>query len=134
MSFSEQFIQIMDYIGQQIGIMIDWTSQNVGPYIMDLFNRLSIYIVTREVISLIGLIIMLIVGLKLLKKSHVNAKIHEYDPDFAFGWIIAIIILSISSVFISFSIFSTLCGLAEAILIPEKQIIEYLLQVKNIIQ
>ena len=32
MSFSENFINIMDAIGKQLGIAIDWTSQKVVPY------------------------------------------------------------------------------------------------------
>ena len=39
MTPSAQIIEILDYLGQKLGMTIDWTSANVMPYVQDLFAR-----------------------------------------------------------------------------------------------
>ena len=43
MSFSSQFIEVLDALCAKFGIVIDWTSQNVMPYLTDLATRLVSY-------------------------------------------------------------------------------------------
>lgn len=43
MSFSSQFIEVLDALCEKFGIVIDWTSQNVVPYVTDLATRLVSY-------------------------------------------------------------------------------------------
>ena len=43
MSFSSQFIEVLDALCAKFGIVIDWTSQNVMPYLTDLATRLISY-------------------------------------------------------------------------------------------
>ena len=40
-TFSSQFIEIFDHLCQKFGIVIDWTAQNVVPYITALCGVLS---------------------------------------------------------------------------------------------
>lgn len=39
MIFSEQLIHLIDEFAKRIGIIIDWTSDNVIPYLHDLITR-----------------------------------------------------------------------------------------------
>jgi len=39
MEASNQVIEIMDYLGEKIGVTIDWTSENVLPYIESLILK-----------------------------------------------------------------------------------------------
>ena len=39
MEASNQIIDIMDYLGEKIGVTIDWTSENVLPYIESLIPK-----------------------------------------------------------------------------------------------
>lgn len=32
-------IEILNYLGEKFNIAIDWTSENVVPYIQELFNK-----------------------------------------------------------------------------------------------
>lgn len=43
MTFSEQLIYLIDEFAKRIGIIIDWTSSNVMPYIQDLVGRYITY-------------------------------------------------------------------------------------------
>ena len=40
---SEEIIKILDEIAKRFGIAIDWTSENVMPYVTDLFGRIVMY-------------------------------------------------------------------------------------------
>lgn len=39
MSMSEQVISVIDVICDKFGIAIDWTSENILPYIQELFQK-----------------------------------------------------------------------------------------------
>ena len=43
MSFSSQFIEVLDALCAKFGIVIDWTSQNVVPYLTGLAARIITY-------------------------------------------------------------------------------------------
>ena len=43
MSFSSQFIEVLDALCEKFGIAIDWTSQNVVPYVTELATRIIAY-------------------------------------------------------------------------------------------
>lgn len=40
---SEEIIKVLDYLGAQIGIAIDWSSENVWPQIMDILGRYRLF-------------------------------------------------------------------------------------------
>lgn len=39
MQMSEQIIQVLDYLGKKLGLTIDWTSENVLPYVQTLCDK-----------------------------------------------------------------------------------------------
>ena len=41
MNFSQEIINVLDYLCNKFGIAIDWTSENVIPYIEELCERFS---------------------------------------------------------------------------------------------
>lgn len=49
---SKEIIEIFDYIGEKFGIAIDWTQENIIPYLTDLLGR---YVTFNIVIHAIGL-------------------------------------------------------------------------------
>ena len=58
---SEEIIKVFDYIGDKLGIAIDYTQENIQPYLEDLWHRFITYeIVVHSIwtlISLVGIII-----------------------------------------------------------------------------
>lgn len=36
---SEEIIKVLDHIGDKLGIAIDWSSENIWPYVTDILNR-----------------------------------------------------------------------------------------------
>ena len=58
---SEEVIKILDDLGQRFGIAIDWSSQNVLPYMQDLFERFIEYRNISAIIWIVVSVIMFIV-------------------------------------------------------------------------
>lgn len=63
MTFSEQFIQVMDEVFKRVGIMVDWTSQNVMPHLADFAERFIQYQIFTNAIIAISLVVAFIVCL-----------------------------------------------------------------------
>lgn len=63
MSFSSEVITILDELAKRFGIAIDWTAENVMPYIQDLGSRFISYTLVMTIISLSIKIIILLVGI-----------------------------------------------------------------------
>ena len=36
---SQEIINVLNYLGEQLGIAIDWTFENVWPQVMDILER-----------------------------------------------------------------------------------------------
>ena len=70
MSFSSQFIEVLDALCAKFGIVIDWTSQNVMPYLTDLATRLVNY----EIWTSMAWIVILGVAFVVLWKLTKNAR------------------------------------------------------------
>lgn len=49
---SKEIIEIFDYIGEKLGVAIDWTQENIIPYLTDLLER---YVTFNIIMHAIGL-------------------------------------------------------------------------------
>ena len=69
MQVSDQIIEVLDYICKKLGLTIDWTSENVLPYVQTLCDKyINWEIATSIVWIIIGVIcvILSIIFLKIL--------------------------------------------------------------------
>lgn len=60
---SEEIIKVLDNLAQKFGIAIDWTSQNIMPYLEDLASR---YIAYNNLIAIVQIaisVILIITGI-----------------------------------------------------------------------
>ena len=135
---SEQIIKILEYMGDKIGVAIDWTQENVMPYVEDLVRR---FITLNIVECVLGIVLFLgfsgvaaiMWGLfkkgrdKALKTHSDNAIVAvfsdgSYIPDIGGALLIAgmvvTILISVSGIAINIS------ELVKWIIVPELQIIE----------
>ena len=51
MTFSEQLIHLIDEFAKRIGVVIDWTNDNVMPYLSDLITRYGQFHLTTNSIK-----------------------------------------------------------------------------------
>lgn len=125
MKFSQEIINVLDYLGQKFGIAIDWTSENVMPYLQDLgarYIKYEIFTSIAWVILCIG--IMVLAGIIWIISGIVNAKSCSD---------IAEVVMHVSMfLFWAFLVISIIVGMTQAYdiiecyTLPEKVILEYL--------
>lgn len=67
MTFSKEIIEILDYIGHKFGIAIDWSSDNVLPYVRQLCEKYISFEIATSIALLIVGVILAIIGLLFIK-------------------------------------------------------------------
>lgn len=68
MTVSEQIIQVLDALCEKFGLAIDWTSENVVPYITTLGGKLISYEIWTSVFWIGFMIVLSIAGVIATKK------------------------------------------------------------------
>ena len=127
---SDEIIKILDDLGQRFGVAIDWSSENIMPYLKDLMRRYINYEIITSIVWLIVFVIgsigMIIAVQKLIKHQHKYNKSCSYECE----KIIWPTIICISFMFlILFCIIGIGCQINDLIMcntIPEQLIINYI--------
>lgn len=57
---SQEIINVLNYIGEKIGIAIDWTADNVLPQVLDILNRYRILQIVGFLMWLLGFAVLAI--------------------------------------------------------------------------
>lgn len=140
---SQEIIDVLNYLGEQLGIAIDWTSENVWPQVMDILGRYRVFelistgcwLLADTVVAIISILVfrnMIKECLKFKSTKEDNlwwrSTYYSYDLT-VFGWILAIVfaflgVLSIVSIPIDTG------ELLRWFIIPE---IEYLEMLKGLV-
>lgn len=67
MTVSDQIIQVLDALCERFGLVVDWTSTNVIPYMTTLFEKLVKYEIWTSVAWIIFMIPVAVISIKYLK-------------------------------------------------------------------
>ena len=136
---SEEVIKIFDYIGEKLGVAIDYTQDNIYPYLEDLWHRYITYEIIKNSIGCTVAIILILISLFIAKKMWISYKeiqngsvknnfffYSNWRPEMTdISIILSILIPAIIVVCIAIIIISLTCILEWA-LIPEKCMMELL--------
>ena len=135
MEVSEQVIKVLDAVCDKFGIAIDWTSNNVIPYIEQLGNKIITYDICMSIMWLVmGSVIPLTVAIlikKFLNQKKLEAKesSNEYyytdgslDEGALYCYLIIGILLVIAIVIGTISS----QNIIQDVVFPEKTIIEFI--------
>ena len=136
---SEEIIKVLDYLGEQLGIAIDWTSENVWPQVMDILGRYRLFELVSTGFWLIMEVIMVFSAFLILKrmvKDYMKIKADQEDNFWwrrryggneltGFGWVLFIIslLLGVTSVI---TIPIDIGEMFKWLIIPEIQYLEML--------
>lgn len=122
---SEEIIKVLDNLAQKFGIVIDWSNQNVMPYIIDLMDRFIKYdIATNICFIIVGIIALgitacnIVSGIKKMKKY----EYFEWLDEGMFNFWGIVIFGFLTIVFLIPSINNLLLD----VFVPEIRIFEYL--------
>lgn len=130
---SEEIIKVLDELGKRFGIVIDWSNQNIIPYLQELLKRFICY---RNITACVGIIIsiaMTISGVVMIRFLNKWRKSENYDSDYniddellaILGYIFSICIIATGIGLMIGNIF----GIVKNIYMPEMVVYEY---IKNI--
>lgn len=117
MQISDQIIEVLNYLGEKLGVSIDWTSENVWPYVQTLFGKYINWEIATSIVWLvvgIALIILAIISFKGARNPNID------DEGFLYVFFAILLISGIIMIF--FQIFDII----KCIYIPELQIYEYI--------
>lgn len=85
MDISGQVIEIFDYLGEKLGLAIDWGSENVLPYIKLICENLVKYNIVVSIIDIVTgilLLICFIVLVKIMYKAYKSCLTTKQDNTF----------------------------------------------------
>lgn len=125
---SEEIIKVLDNLAQKFGIAIDWTSQNVMPYLEDLASRYIAYnnliAITQIVISVILIATGIICTIKLIRWTKKDTFDTYNDDEFIFitGMTGSLILIALGVVLI----IGNTIGIIQNVCMPELTILDYI--------
>ena len=130
---SEEIIKVIDELGKRFGIVIDWSSQNIIPYLQELLKRFICYRNIMACVWIIVSIAMTISGFVMIKFLNKWRKSENYDSDYygddellaLLGYIFSICMIALGIGLI----IGNILGIVENICMPEMVVYEY---IKNI--
>ena len=123
MSVSSEVIEILDYLGDKLGIAIDWTGENIVPYLQTLINKFIKWEISTSIVWIVIAVLLIIFCLTLMNlKSVREINIEACD---GMLWIPA-------GIFI-FSFFMIICtqvfDIVECNVFPEKVLYDYITEI-----
>lgn len=78
---SNQIIDVLDALCRKFGIVIDWTSKNVQPYLKELMTKCVTYKFTIDIAWMCVAGLLLIAGIVFLTIALKSKKTHKYWED-----------------------------------------------------
>lgn len=120
MTISSQIIEVLNDICKKFGIVIDWSQENILPYLQELAGKYISWEIATSVAWLIGAAIIIVVGIILLV---VDIKCFGFCGMSVVGvllWLVALVVIA-----------EQINDILTCKYFPEKQIVEY---VKYLIQ
>lgn len=129
MQVSDQIIEVLNYLGEKLGVTIDWTSENVLPYVQTLCGKyINWEIATSVVWIVIGIaLILLVIPTSRYAKKCFNKyiKINNTSSYYDLGAILLCILCVLFIIAGVPMIISQFLDVMKCIYIPELKIYEY---------
>ena len=132
---TDEIIKLLDELAKRFGIAIDWTSENVIPYLEDLFNRFITYNIIISVFWTILLFAVIWFDVWFVKKSlqmykededNIFFKTFYLGRDITSLWVFTVIAIAVGSLISTILGFIALIEIPKLIFVPEMFMIDWL--------
>ena len=119
MTVSSEIIEVLDYLGEKFGIAIDWTSNNVLPYLQALVDKFIKWEISTSILWIAIAIFIIAMTITL-----VNLKGFREINEETYGmlWVPIIALIIISFIVICIQIFDII----ECNVFPEKALYDFI--------
>ena len=115
---SQEIINVLNYLGEQLGIAIDWTAENVWPQVMDILGRYRLLGMISSGLMIVAEIAMIVSGLIVaIKCIKANVKIRATNED-NFWWYRGYLSTCLSGAGITLVIVAAFFGISALFTIP----------------
>ena len=127
MSFSKEIIEVFDYIGEKLGIAIDWTSANAVPYIQELCGKYINWEIATSAAWIVFGLVLLILCIPLWKKFKAAYARYEKDryDDAYMGWFCVFCFCIVVGMCI---VIPQIFDIIKCICFPELKIYQYIME------
>ena len=128
---SEEIIKVLDELGKRFGIVIDWSNQNIIPYLQELLKRFICYRNITACVWIILSIAMIISGVGMIRFLNEWRKSDDYD-DYnddmlaPLGYIFSVFIIASGIGLIIGNVF----GIIKNVCMPEMVVYEYITNIQ----
>ena len=122
MTVSNQIIEVLDALCAKFGLAIDWTSDNIIPYVTTLIGKLVSYEIWTSVAWMV-FASMFLIAIMIYRKKTWADNCHDYDYRFN-TWMFTLIAIAFFSVA---TIVQTM-QIIKCITFPELFVYEYVLR------
>ena len=119
MTVSSEIIEVLDYLGEKFGIAIDWTSNNVLPYLQMLADKFIKWEISTSIVWIIIAIFVIVVAIVLMNLRGVREINEEADGTL---WIPIIVLILVSFMIICVQIFD----IVECNIFPERALYDFI--------
>ena len=134
MTVSEQIIQVIDALCEKFGIAVNWTGENVLPYVETLCGKLITYEIVTSIATMSIMVVLSIVACLVVKKFYPTLVKHyrqERDDNWhEIGWTVASVVTYVALGVLLFATVCVICvqtfDIIECVVFPEKYIFEYI--------
>lgn len=107
---TKETIETVEELAKQFGIAIDWTSENVMPYLQDLMNRYITVGIWTNALVLVIAIAVCVIYIMIAKKKIEEDSYYDFE----------IVCIGVGVVILcGLIVFTCVAGLVEYICIPE---------------
>ena len=133
---SEEIIKVLDALGEKFGIAINWTSENVMPYLQQLCRKYVTYEIATSVVWLLIGICLLFVGKYVIEKVKYCWKKYKEERSSDYDCGATLLGILAGSVIIG-GIMIILCqtmDIITCVTFPEKMLIEEMQSIYKTLQ
>lgn len=118
-SFSDELIKTFDYLLSQFGIAVDWTNENVLPYLQTLAEKLVRFEINTSIMCLVVGVVVLTVGVWIFVKD-----IKDWDSGV---FILGVILIIVAGIVCCCQVYDII----KCVSFPELYVFEYIKHALN---
>lgn len=129
---SEEVIKILDELGKRFGVVIDWSNENVLPYLQELIKRFVNYKIGVSIFELVAWSIALILcisGIIICAKFLIKENKKDYYEQSEIITAISIVVIAVSTTILLIAILSisdSVINIIKAKTVPELIVYDYI--------
>lgn len=124
MTVSSEIIEVLDYLGEKFGIAIDWTSNNVLPYLQTLADKFIKWEISTSIVWIVIAAFVMAAMIVLINLKGIR-EINE--ETYGMLWIPIIVLIIVSFIVICIQIFDII----ECNIFPEKALYDFIKTMLN---